>query len=497
MYWANFLHIYQPHDQPRDVLDKIVSESYRPLLSGIRERPKVKLSLNINGSLTELFDKCGYTDLIDMLREIGKDGRVEFTGSAKYHTFLPFLDEEEIERQIKINDEINKYYLGDAWKPQGFFPPEMAFDAKIVPIIESLGFKWIILDEIAYNGKPEQVDYSKLYKIPKSNLRVFFRERRVSNLIMGAVVRTSHSLEEAMNEDLNKKRYLITGMDGETFGHHRPGLEKTLFEIFDTKSFNLVRISDIADHFKEEVEIMPVRSTWASSAIDIEKGIQFLTWADPSNEIHTKQKEFTDLVLSEVKKVPVSNPAFKEVRHLMDIALASDQFFWASAKPWWSVEQIESGAHLLLEVVKKIPDISADVLEKAEDFYREIVSTGFSWQRSGKVRQMYSEQNKIQRIPFKERTLEKGGEMATEFKAFVDMMKGLEEKAAQSGEYEKAILWRDAVYKLEHKTDIYDTVNVIELLRIQIPNDEVNKTLEKYKEEYRKIRGGQPEQRGG
>jgi len=63
-------------------------------------------------------------------------------------------------------------------------------------------------------------------------------------------------------------------------------------------------------------------------------------------------------------------------------------------------------------------------------------------------------------------------------------------------EYEKAILWRDAAYKLKNKLDIYDTINAIDLLRIEIPHEEVEKTIEEYKDKYRKIRGGQPEQRG-
>ena len=75
-------------------------------------------------------------------------------------------------------------------------------------------------------------------------------------------------------------------------------------------------------------------------------------------------------------------------------------------------------------------------------------------------------------------------------------MKKLEREAAKKGEYEKAILWRDSIYKLQNKLDIYDTVNAIDLLRIEIPHNEVEATIEKYKEKYREIRGGQPEQRG-
>lgn len=76
------------------------------------------------------------------------------------------------------------------------------------------------------------------------------------------------------------------------------------------------------------------------------------------------------------------------------------------------------------------------------------------------------------------------------------MFKELEKKAAEKQEYEKAIMWRDAIYKIENKTDIYDMIHATELLRTEIPNEQVEKTLDEYTEKYKKIRGGQPEQRG-
>jgi len=496
MHWANFLHIYQPFDQQPDILEAIVAQSYRPIFENIRTHKHVRLTLNVNGALLELFDKFGYKDLIDILREIGNEGRVEFTSSAKYHAFLPFLTPEEIIRQVKMNDETNTFFLGDAYKPQGFFPPEMGYKEDLVPIIGDLGFKWIILDEISAYGEPGKIDYTKLHKIKGSGLLVFFRERRLSNLIMSAVVRSPETLKDAMKDDLASSRYVVTAMDGETFGHHRPGLEKMLFDVFATKDFDLVKISELSGHYKDIVLLSPVKSTWASSKQDIEKGIQFLSWSDPENMIHTWQWELVSLVLTEVYAMNPSHQRFDMVRKKMDVALASDHFWWASAKPWWSMEMIEDGAFRLLETLRNIPDVAPDKLMDASKLYENIVSTGFNWQRTGKIRTMMREQNTALRIPFKDRTIGRGGAEAGVYEAFMVMLKEQEKVAASRGEYEKAILWRDAIYKLENKLDIYDTINAIDLLRVTIPHTEVEQTIEKYKEKYRAIRGGQPEQRG-
>jgi len=496
MRWANFLHFYQPASQQEDILEAIVRQSYGPVLERIKKNKKIRLTLNVNGALLELFDKYGHDYLIDILREIGNEERVEFTSSSKYHAFLPFLGEQEIIRQIKLNDDTNKFFLGDAYNPQGFFPPEMAYKEELAPIIEELGFKWVILDEIACRGRVGAVDYNKIYKIKGTSLSVFFRERRLSNLIMSAVVRSKETLTEAMGEDLKSGRYLVTAMDVETFGHHRPGLEKMLFDTFEAPEFELVQISDLPRFYHDLEEVSPIRSTWASSQQDIEKGIQFLSWRDPENIIHKFQWDFVELVLDEFYKIDPGSPIYGILREKMDKALASDQFWWASAKPWWSLEMIEVGAWDLLDTMNSFPNVAKVKMERARDLYMKIVSTAFNWQRTGRIRQIMKEQKSILRIPFKDRTIGRGGAEKGVYYAFMDMIKDLEKKASKTGEYEKAILWRDAAYKFKNKLDIYDTINAVDLLRVEIPHEQVEETIKEYKDKYRQIRGGQPEQRG-
>ena len=313
---------------------------------------------------------------------------------------------------------------------------------------------------------------------------------------MSAVVRSEETLKEAMKDDLKSGRYLVTAMDVETFGHHRPGLEKMLLDIFETSEFQFINISDIPKYYKDVIEIEPVKSTWASSKEDISKNIQFLSWSDPENIVHKWQWSLTELVLKEVYAMDKNLPRYEMAREKMDLALASDHFWWASAKPWWSLEMIESGAYQLLQTIRFIPDVAKEKLEKALDYYEKIVSTAFNWQRTGKIREMMREQGSILRIPFKDRTVGRGGAEKGVYRAFIDMMKRLEKEAVKKREYEKAILWRDSIYKLENKLDIYDTINAIDLLRVEISHNEVEETIEKYKEKYRQIRGGQPEQRG-
>ena len=68
-------------------------ESYQKLIQGLKENPNAKLTLNINACLTELLVENGFQALISDIKDSAQKGQIEFTGSAKYHAFLPLLPE--------------------------------------------------------------------------------------------------------------------------------------------------------------------------------------------------------------------------------------------------------------------------------------------------------------------------------------------------------------------------------------------------------------------
>lgn len=494
MKWANFLHIYQPPRQVPEILDRVVNESYRPLAESLQKYPKIKINLNINGALSEQLMEGGYQDVIIGLKFAAERGQIEFTESAKYHPLLPFLPDDEIERQILLNNKTNQQIFGSVYNPKGFFPPEMAYSSNLLPILERLGYEWIMIDEIGLNGKVNQVDTNTIYTTAGAKLKVFFRERNPSNLIMSALVRREQDFCELMKDEYTKKNYMITGMDGETFGHHRPGLQKLLIGLLTSKDFDHVFISELPQFFSKRTEISPVVSTWASTEKDIETGVQFLTWKDPDNQVHTWQWELQNLALSVVKNHGKKDPRIEIARQKLDQALASDHFFWASAKPWWSLEVIEAGAWALLDTVRSVPDIEESEVKLAENYYKEIISKIFEWQRTGYIRKIYKEYKEHPKIPFKTRTVE-GGEPWV-YDAFVELMRKAMKKAAAKENFEEATLWRDAIWKLGTKNDIYDAIHAVDLLRKQITNAELLDAIGKYRKKYERLVSGQPESRG-
>ena len=487
MYWINFLHIYQPYSQTNEILKRVVNESYRPLLRGFLEVPNLKVNLNINGSLTEILYKKGYKDVIETIKELSKRGKLEFTESANYHALLPFLEEKEIIRQIKRNNKVNKKYFGSEYKPFCLFPPEMAYGKRVAKIVSKMGYKMMIIDEISYDGGKSSPNNQFLYKVKGSSIIPVFRERRVSNSIMSAVVRNKKDFLRVVGESKDNF-YFCTAMDGETFGHHRPGLEKDFLNILNSKYPEQIFISQLLNLFKVKEEINLVNSTWASSKEDIERGVQFYSWKDPKNLVHKLQWKFLNYLLEITRSKKVSYSKL----NIVDEAVASDQFFWASGEPWWSIEMIEKGAFQLLYALKKITN-NKEEIEKGENYYKEILSIAFWWQREGKIEERSIKYKENVKIPFRERTIEDGKPEV--YNAFINMMKEKMKEAVQEKNFEKAILWRDAIIKIENKNDIYDAMHATDLLRIEVSDKKLRELMDKYNEEYQKIKPGQPESR--
>lgn len=446
MYWVNFLHIYQPPTQKAYWINRITEESYRKLFNLLLLNPEAKITMNINGILLELFEKHGHLDVIEMINSLLSRDQLELTGSAKYHPLLPFLPKEEIIRQIKLNEETFHHYFGNKVRLKGFFPPEMGFSPELAKIIADLGYEWVIVDELSFPRDHGQKKHDQIYQIAGlKNFSIFFRERWLSWIILSGQIGTGNLLIKGMGERLKRDEYLLTAMDGETFGHHRPGLEMLLFEIYNSGEIKTAKISELLNLFPKREEITPLSSTWALMEKDLEKKKPFARWYDEDNEIHQAQWELTELAIKTIKKLPKNKPGYEEARRSLDRALHSDQYWWASARPWWSIEMIERGAKELYDAILSMPGISEKTKNQARNLYHKIVFTAFEWQRSGVVEQrsLAEDEDIRQRTDASLPKLPK-----KEIDKMIKNLKKEMELVADREEYERAAQIRDRIKEL-------------------------------------------------
>ncbi|MBU2228804.1 hypothetical protein KJ810_00175, partial [Patescibacteria group bacterium] len=84
--WATLLHIYQPPGWDEKIVRKVARESYIPLFRILKKNPQIKITLNINGSLTEQLAQYKLNEIITNIKLLAGREQIEFTGSAMYHT---------------------------------------------------------------------------------------------------------------------------------------------------------------------------------------------------------------------------------------------------------------------------------------------------------------------------------------------------------------------------------------------------------------------------
>lgn len=399
MYWANFLHIYQPPTQTEAIVRKVTDECYRLLVKLLTAAPQAKITLNINAVLTQQLDLYGLSDVISGLREMAERRQIEFTGSAIYHPILPLIPRDEVIRQIEMNTQVNRHYFGDVYSPRGFFPPEMCYSLDLAKIVRELGFQWIIVDEIAYDGKIGSAKDDVVYEVAEADgLVVFFKERPFSAGVTYGKYPASAPFLRALGDRLDRKCYLLTGTDGEVYGHHRPGQEKLLEEVWARRQPPTCTVSELLEFFPQRQKARPLPSSWSTWEDEIARGIPYPQWQYPGHELHDQQWQLTRLALDLVKSVPDQTHGYSEARHLLDEGLHSCQYWWASCRPWWDTGMIEAGARKLYDAVLKVRvALPAEKVQQASALLNSVLATASRWQETGgaqRRKEQYLEEHK-------------------------------------------------------------------------------------------------------
>ncbi len=384
MKWINFLHLYQPPTQSKEILDTVVRESYSRILQLLVDFPDLRLTVNFSGSLIELLVRNGHKKIVEDFAEHVKNGRIELVGSAMYHPILPLIPEQEIRQQINAHDEISRKYFGASFAPKGFYLPEMAYSDQIGQIIKNLGFEWIILDEIhaanTASTKITKIDPEILYNIKDIGLGVIFRNTGISKTFPPEYV--------VENSIFSKEKYLITAHDGELYGHWHTDDRGYYGKAFSHPEIQFILASDyikeiaeagqITNLSKNEKSITVREASWESTQAELENHIPFSLWNDPQNIIHEKLWALAHFSMKTIETSETDAHISGAVQRLHQ-GLASCSWWWASKRklgPFspitWNPKEIERGATELLEAVRTLKDIEGDTRVEAEKIFTDL-----------------------------------------------------------------------------------------------------------------------------
>lgn len=393
MRWVNVLHAYQPPDWDPAIIRRVAQESYRPLTEFLLAHPTVNITLNLAGSLTEQLVAHRQGRVLQNLKILIGRGQVECMMTPKYHPIVPFLTNEELAAQVSANGATNRKAFGTRYQPKGFFPPELACDDRTGTQAEAVGARWIILDELAYQGRFGAVGPEQHFRWAGTDVRVLFRDRRVSDYLAFTLRPGSvRSFSELMGTLQVRGGTIVTAMDAENLGHHRPGADRAWQQLITQPDVETLTVSALLAFPGTMRDISPIPSSWSTDDHDLAKHIPYPLWDHPENPVHRALHR----LFAETRQTVLvhrQHPGYTEARQRLDRAQASDVFWWASMRPWWNAPIVLREAEELYrasEPLQLAPNQLAAAWEQVRSVTNEWEATG----RAAAARAAYVERHR-------------------------------------------------------------------------------------------------------
>jgi len=402
MIWANLLHIYQPPNWDKKIIKKVARESYQPILNILKKNPDINITLNINASLTEQLAQHGFKNIINQIKNLASKKQIEFTHSAKFHLILPLYSLKTIERQIYLNKKTNQKYFGPVYQPKGFFPPEMAWDKKLIPVLKKFDIKWVALDEISAQGDLGKIRFETGYQSEKEDIKFIFRNRKISDyFIFEPETQNIEKFFHNVKKEKRSQNILITAMDGENLGHHRPGADKIWKKLITNKKVKSFSYSSLLNQYKTFKKIKSVPASWSSEVKEIKKNIPYALWKNPNNPIHQIQWQLNNKVMVLFKLAKKrQDKNIHQVQKKLDRALASDKFWWASMRPWWDYQIILRESKELLNVILSLNSLKSEEKKPVKKIWQKLKTITTEYEKRGLAKKNIKKYlNKIGFIP--------------------------------------------------------------------------------------------------
>lgn len=159
VYHALTLNFHQPSGNLEDLLETD-EWAAKELLWAIDRMPRAlweyqdvaRVHLNLSGTLLETLSDPVFQERVygivqcgDLLWHLQNRDIFEILGSGYYHPVLPLTPVHDWEEHLKRWQGMAGHLF---WRShfQGFWPPEMAFCMEMIPLLKSLGYRYVMVD---------------------------------------------------------------------------------------------------------------------------------------------------------------------------------------------------------------------------------------------------------------------------------------------------------------------------------------------------------------
>ena len=373
LYFAVVLHMHQPKynmtgpayesDVAREVFGQTIHPYTYPA-DALRKHENAKVTLNFTGSLIEQLNELlnvGFDPrlegLWDRYRQAQELGRASFTGCGYFHPIFPLIPEQDRRRQVEKHLGVFEQTFGG--KPAGFWPPELAFNMKIIPDLAEAGIKWVVVDgpHVA-NANREMDKYDLTYRphyaeYDGKRIIVIPRDRDISNAQQSGYnpVWLKNEIKQRIQPNNDGDFLLTVATDGENGWFRHSGenagfwgwfFEPLLYLLEKDSDFKFIELTTIDDYLAEhppQDTVVVEDGSW--NVPETSDDGRFLKWTGGEERQKTWAHILeTSKILQEVaEKINATGndaqtkAAVQQAFEWLLLAESSDNFWWGS-KDW-------------------------------------------------------------------------------------------------------------------------------------------------------------------
>lgn len=360
---ALVIEFYLPPSESEEGVVRTAERAYRPLLRLLEtHRERAAITLAIDPALALRLLASRQSGLLHGVASLAERGSAELAAGARNHALLPRIPRAEVERQLRLGDELMKNLLGWAWRPLGLFPPALAYGRQVAEVAASRKLRWLLADEIAL-GRIGASPTRSIAVLPmESEFCLFFRSRDLSASFLSSSPR---SLERLMESTL-EEGYGVAVIPAEKLVEDSRGLENLEWLLRRNRPTPALP-STLLSLFPDRRPVEPLPSSRRSTPEDMAKGIPFAAWSAPDNEIQGLLWHLATLAWNEAARLEKERPDAPETKRLragLDAGLHSAPFRQASRGAGFRPDAVlaavaqltkalEAGGPLLPEIVHR------------------------------------------------------------------------------------------------------------------------------------------------
>lgn len=370
---ALVIEFYLPPSASETEVAQTAEQAYRPLLHLLEDhRERAALTFAVDPALARRLVAARQSGILHGLASLVEGGSAEFAAGTRSHALLPRIPRAEVVRQIQLGDELMRELFGDAWSPQGLFPPALAYGRQVAETAAARRLRWLVLDEISLGrigaAPTRAVHVANLDR----ELAFFFRSRDLSAAFLCTTPRAlARQLDAALDGG-----YGVAVVPAEKLRPQTQAM-KNLEWLFGEGGPVPATLTSLLALFPERVPVEPLPASRRTTPEDLAMGIPFAAWSAPDNDVQGLLWHLAALAWTEAARLCEERPDAPETRRLravLDAGLHSAPFRQASHGPAFRPEAVLEAGRTLYEAVEGAGALVPDsVRRQAREAHRRLV----------------------------------------------------------------------------------------------------------------------------